>query len=122
MANILVVEDEAIVALATKFILTNMGHITLAVVSKGEQVLDEISKQKVDLILMDIKLKGELDGVGAAEKIREISNVPILFLTGNSDSATKELTKNITNSATLSKPSTPEDMEVAIKEILKKVA
>lgn len=118
MANILVVEDEAIVALATKFILTNMGHTTLAVVSKGEQAIDEISKQKVDLVLMDIKLKGELDGVGAAEKIREKTNVPILFLTGNSDSATKELTKNISNSATLSKPSTPEDMEVAIKEIL----
>lgn len=118
MANILVVEDEAIVALATKFTLTNMGHNTLAVVSKGEQALEELLKQSIDLILMDIKLKGTLDGVETAVKIRETSNIPILFLTGNSDVVTKELTKNITNTATLAKPSSPEDMEVAINHML----
>lgn len=118
MANILVVEDEAIVALATKFTLTNMGHTTVAVVSKGEHALEEMGKHPVDLILMDIKLKGEMDGVEAAEKIRKISSVPILFLTGNSDNITKELTKNITNSCTLAKPSTTEDMQEAINKML----
>lgn len=119
MANILVVEDEAIVALATKFTLTNMGHVTAAVVSKGEQALEEITKHHIDLIIMDIKLKGELNGIETAEEIRKANNTPILFLTGNSDTVTAELTKNITNSATLSKPSTPEDMETIITRILK---
>lgn len=118
MANILVVEDEAIVALATKFTLTNMGHTTQAVVSKGEQALEGISKQPVDLILMDIKLKGALDGIETAVKIRKTTNIPILFLTGNSDQITKELTKHITNCSILAKPSTSEDMEVAINHML----
>ncbi|MCW3071152.1 MAG: pdtaR3 [Bacteroidetes bacterium] len=118
MARIIVVEDEAIVAMATKMMLSNLSHETVVVVSVAEQAILEIAKHEADLILMDIKLKGEMDGIHAAEEIRKSKNTPILFVTGNSDAKTKLRIGKISNASILQKPVMMEDLKHSLNLLL----
>ncbi|MDF2435842.1 MAG: putative sensory transduction regulatory protein [Bacteroidota bacterium] len=118
MAKIIVVEDEAIVAMATKMMLATLSHEIISVVSMAEQALDAVNNGEADLILMDIKLKGEMDGIHAAEEIRKSKNTPILFVTGNSDAKTKLRIDKISNSSILQKPVMVEDLSHSLKLLL----
>lgn len=118
MAKIIVAEDEAIVAMATKMMLMNLSHEIIMIVSSAEQAMNEVQHNDVELVLMDIKLKGELDGIQAAEEIRKNKNVPILFVTGNSDAKTKQRIGNIKNSAVLLKPVMIDDLRISLNKLL----
>ena len=118
MANILIVEDEAIVAMATKMMLKNLSHLTVGIASTAEQAIRNSFDHPVDLILMDIKLKGEVDGILAAQEIRKNKNIPILFITGNSDQKTKLRIKEISNSSILQKPVMIEDLKISLTKML----
>lgn len=118
MANILIVEDEAIVALATKMMLTNLSHTPVATVSSGDAALNILKEQAVDLVLLDIKLKGSLSGIDVAKRIRETRSTPILFVTGNSDLKTKDETISIGNSGILRKPILSEELQDSIEALL----
>lgn len=118
MANVLIVEDEAIVALATKMMLNNLSHVPMAVVSSGDAALKALNESKIDLVILDIKLKGDLTGLEVARKIRETKNIPILFITGNSDLKTKEETISFGNSAILRKPILIEELQDSINQLL----
>jgi len=118
MARIIVVEDEAIVAMATKMMLSNLSHEIIVVVSTAEQAIEEVGKHDVDLVLMDIKLKGEMDGIQAAEEIRRSKNVPILFVTGNSDAKTKLRIGKTSNASMLQKPVMIEDLKHSLNLLL----
>jgi PAS domain S-box-containing protein len=87
-ARILVVEDESVVALDLKKRLGNLGYEVLAVAASGEQAIEDAAAHQPDLLLMDIKLRGELDGVEAARLIRERNDVPIIYLTSYTDRET----------------------------------
>ncbi len=119
MANILIVEDEAIVALATKMMLNNLSHSPVAVVSSGSAALSSLDEHLVDLVILDIKLKGDLTGLEVARKIRETRSIPILFITGNSDLKTKDETVSFGNSAILRKPILVEELQDSIESLLK---
>ena len=118
MAKIIIVEDEAIVAMANKMMLMSLRHEIVVSTSSGEQAVRESSKEEVDLILMDIKLKGTMDGIQAAEEIRRGRNTPILFITGNSDARTKQRISNISNASVLQKPIMVEDLKTAINKLI----
>lgn len=118
MAKILIVEDEAIVAMATKMMLSNLGHEIVASFSSAEQMITAVDQKEADLILMDIKLKGLLDGIQAAENIRLNKNIPILFITGNSDNKTKQRINEISNSFMLQKPVMIDDLRYGLKKLL----
>lgn len=118
MASVLIVEDEAIVALATKMMLNNLSHTPAATVSSGAAALSAITEQPVDLIILDIKLKGEITGLEVARKIRESHLTPILFITGNSDLKTFEETQSLDNTAILRKPILIEDLQSSIDGLL----
>ncbi|HEX8516781.1 MAG TPA: response regulator [Bacteroidia bacterium] len=118
MAKIIIVEDEAIVAMATKLMLRDLSHEIIIVVSQGEHAVLENNRNDADLILMDIKLKGEMDGIHAAEEIRKLKNTPILFVTGNSDAKTRSRIENISNSSILQKPVMTEDLARSLKTLL----
>ncbi len=85
MARIVIVEDESIVAEVIKSILKGLGYTVLAIAASGEQAIKEISETHPDLVLMDIVLKGEMDGVEAAEQIRARFNIPVVYLTAYTD-------------------------------------
>ena len=83
--NILIVEDEMITALDIQIRLQANGYRHVDYVETGEEAIKIIEKGNVDLVLMDVKLKGPLDGVGTTKEIVSQYKVPIIFITGNTD-------------------------------------
>jgi len=83
--RILIVEDEIIIAAYLKELLTRLDFEVLDMVSNGEDAIQKALQHKPDLILMDILLSGNLDGIETAEAINEKSDIPIVYLTGNAD-------------------------------------
>ncbi|MCA1987176.1 MAG: response regulator, partial [Desulfovibrio sp.] len=91
--EIMIVDDERIVALDIKNTLERLGYKVPAICSTGEEAVDKAAELTPDLILMDIKLRGEMDGVQAAELIHTHQGTPIIFLTAYSDEKTLERAK-----------------------------
>jgi CheY-like chemotaxis protein len=83
--KILIVEDEAIIALDIQCTLENLGYRVPAVVSSGEESIKKASEVHPDLILMDIKLSGNIDGISAAKEIYNRFGIPVVYLTAYSD-------------------------------------
>ena len=92
-AKILVVEDESIVAKDIEKRLKSLGYAVPAVVSSGEEAIKKTAQTHPDLVLMDIKIKGDVDGVEAATQIRARFNIPVVYLTAYSDEKTLERAK-----------------------------
>ena len=92
-AKILVVEDERITAEDIKCGLQNAGYIVPAIVDSGEEAIRKTEEFGPDLVLMDIKLKGEMDGIEAAGQIRRLYDIPVVYLTAYSDSSTVQRAK-----------------------------
>lgn len=87
-AKIMIVEDEAIIAKDIENILLNYGYNITGIYSKGEDALLSLQTQKPDLILMDVVLKGEIDGIEAANIIKQTLSIPIIFITAYADEIT----------------------------------
>src|SRR5665647_503626 len=94
MTTILVVEDEAIVAIDITQRLKRGGYDVPAVAATGEAALRMIEELHPDLVLMDVLLKGEKDGIETAREIKNQFEIPVVFLTGQADESTQERVKN----------------------------
>jgi diguanylate cyclase (GGDEF)-like protein/PAS domain S-box-containing protein len=86
--QIMLVEDEVIVALDIRQRLEALGYNVVAHASSGEEAVIFATELEIDLILMDIKLRGEMDGIDAATKIRDHLDIPIIYLTAFADEKT----------------------------------
>jgi len=91
--KILVVEDEAIIAKDLQWRLEGMGYEVPAVIASGEEAISRTVEFKPDLVLMDIMLLGEIDGIEAANEIRAKSDIPIIYLTAYADDEILERAK-----------------------------
>ncbi|MBU4260098.1 MAG: response regulator [Desulfobacteraceae bacterium] len=91
--KILIVEDEAIVAEDIHNSLQSLGYIISAVVSSGKEAITKIEGNRPDLVLMDIVLKGDMDGIEAASQINSRFNIPVVYLTAFTDEKTLERAK-----------------------------
>lgn len=92
-ASILIVEDELIVAESLALDLTRKGYAIAGIVSSGEEAIDAIGLMQPDLILMDIMLKGFLDGIETNKVIQHRASVPVIYITAFSDRATLDRAK-----------------------------
>ncbi|MES2592952.1 MAG: response regulator [Bacteroidota bacterium] len=86
--NILIVEDESIIAKDIQHSLKKLGYTVMGICSTGEDAVRATEELKPDLVLMDIMLKGDISGIDAAGQIREKYNIPIIFLTAYADEST----------------------------------
>ncbi len=102
-AGVLIVEDEAITALEIRNVVESSDYEVLSVVHSGEDAVKEALTLKPDLILMDIILQGEMDGVDAARKIKEFLDIPVLYLTAL-ESVDSNRLKNTKGTGFLVKP------------------
>ncbi len=84
-AKILVVEDELIIAKGIEKRLMALGYAVAGTVASGEEALAKVLETSPDLIVMDIHLQGDMDGVETAEKIRSIADIPVIYLTAYAD-------------------------------------
>lgn len=113
-AKILVVEDEAIVALEIKLNLQNYGFEVIDIVDSCTKVLNTIEKEIPDLILMDIRIKGDLDGIDTAELVRKKYEIPIVFLTAYLDEERLERAKLTMPFGYILKPVQERDLRVTV--------
>lgn len=82
--KILLVEDEAIIALELRTRLQMMGSYVVEVAPTGQEALEKVEQFEPDLILMDMMLRGEMDGIETSSQIREKRQTPVVYMTGNS--------------------------------------
>ena len=119
--KVMIVEDEVIVGLDLTKKLEHLGYCVVPnVVRYGEEVLQAAEKEKPDLIIMDVRLKGEQDGTEAARIIREKLGLPIIFLTAYSDQTTLSKAKKTEPYAYLKKPIRTEDLKISLEMALYK--
>ena len=114
------VEDEPIVALDLQQRLTKMGYEVPIVVRSGEEAIEAAAAARPDLVLMDISLEGEMDGVAAAEQLRAGHRVPVVYLTAYSNDATLERAKVTEPYGYLLKPFEERELQTTIEIALYK--
>ncbi len=119
-AQILVVEDEAIVALDIQSKLRSRGYEVPALASSGKEAVEIADALRPDLVLMDIQLEGDVDGVEAAEQIRRRFGTPVVYLTAFSDDQTLQRAKVAEPFGYLLKPFEERKLHVAIEVALYK--
>src|SRR5659263_723984 len=115
--KIMVVEDESIVAEHIRKSLENMGHSVTSVASSGEKAIKDAKDKTPDLVLMDIVLDGELDGIETAKLIRSLFNIPVVFLTAYSDEKILERAKITEPFGYLIKPFNDTDLRLSLIHI-----
>jgi CheY-like chemotaxis protein len=91
--RILVVEDEGITAMDTSEQLQSLGYVVPATAFSGREALQKIAELQPDLVLMDIRLKGKMDGVETAAEIRARFSIPVIYVTAYADDATIQRAK-----------------------------
>jgi signal transduction histidine kinase/CheY-like chemotaxis protein len=115
MAKILVVEDEQVAAWSIQESLEGFGHTIVANVISGAEAIQTAGETHPDLVLMDIQLKGKIDGISAAEQIRNALNIPIIYLTAHADSRTLKRAIATADCGYLVKPFNQTDLHTTIE-------
>jgi PAS domain S-box-containing protein len=113
--RILVVEDEIIVARNIANQLNQLGYKVIGTASSGKAAIAKALESKPELVLMDVILKGEMDGITAASQIREQLDIPVIFLTAYGDDNTVQRAKYTQPFGYIVKPFTPKDLRIAIE-------
>ncbi|MFH5832245.1 response regulator [Halalkalibaculum sp. DA3122] len=108
--RILIVEDDMLLSLVEERLIEKLGHKVVGKTVSGEEAIEKFIELEPDLILMDIILKGEMDGIEAMKKIRRISDVPVIYLSGNSDRYNYERAKQTGFTDYLVKPISSADL------------
>jgi len=117
-AKILVVEDEAIIAMEIENQLQGLGYEVTSIVDTGEKAIKKAEADKPDIILMDIRIKGEMDGIDAAEEIRIRFGIPVIFSTAYLDQERIERAKITMPFGYVLKPIQERDLKVTIEMAL----
>lgn len=119
-ARILIVEDQVIVARDEQYTLEDLGYIVVGASVTGEDAIAKAAEHKPDLVLMDIMLKGEMDGIEAAQQIRNRFDIPVIFVTAYADRATLYRAKLIEPFGYILKPFEEADLRTNIEMALYK--
>ncbi|MDP2847054.1 MAG: response regulator [Humidesulfovibrio sp.] len=114
---VLIVEDERIIALALASMLRGLGHRVVSCVPSGEEALAALDSQRPDLVLLDIHLEGELDGIATAQAIQDRQGPPVAFTSAYTDAATQERALALGPLAFLPKPLGPHDIKNLVAEL-----
>lgn len=122
LIKILVVEDEMIIAAKISMQLTSLGYEVTAILPRGEEAIQHVQENKPDMILLDINLKGKLDGIETALQLQQQGHIPIIYLTANSDEATFNRAKSTKPYAFIAKPFKQLDLQRAIELTISRMA
>lgn len=119
-AKILIVEDETLIAHSMKQALLHFGYHVTSVVATGEEAIRKAEEERPDLVLMDIFLKGKIDGIEAAKEISSRFNIPIIYLSAYSDENTMQRMETTVYHSFISKPYNNMQLNRAVSAVLQK--
>lgn len=117
-AKILIVEDESIIAMEMEAQLQGLGHQVTSIVDTGKKAIEKTESDKPDLVLMDIRIKGEMDGIVAAQEIKDNFEIPVIFSTAYLDEERIEKAKICIPFGFIMKPIQERDLRVTIEMAL----
>jgi two-component system, response regulator PdtaR len=117
MKKILVVEDDQILAIVQCKYLQKMGFQVVAAVSNGLDAIKAVKNYSPDIIIMDLRIEGDLDGVDTMKEIQKFSSVPVIYSTGNSERSILERAKETNMKGFLIKPINYSEMEELINKL-----
>ncbi|MFC1568981.1 PAS domain S-box protein [bacterium] len=112
--KVLIVEDEAIIAQDLKTTLMNLDYDVVDIVNSGDKALEVLDQESIDVILMDIRIKGDKNGIETTSLINEKFNVPVIFLTAYADVETMERIKNTDAYGFIVKPASEQTIRGSI--------
>ncbi len=118
-SQIIVVEDEALIALAIQRQLLRWGYGVPAMIASGEEAVQKAGEIRPDLVLMDIRLQGKIDGIEAAGQIYARFGIPTVYLSALSDGATVLQAKSAHSFGYVSKPINEAQLRSAIETALR---
>ncbi len=116
----MIVEDEILLAMDLKSDLSGMGYEICELVGSGEDAIKNAEQERPDVVLMDIILDGEMNGIDAAREIRSRYGTRIIFVTGCEEEGIKKLAEAVRPVEFLIKPVEIEDIRLAIEKALQK--
>lgn len=116
--KILIVEDELVLQLMLEHMLKKMGFKHFGTATKGREAIQKATEDSVDLILMDIMLQDDIDGIEAYSEIKKKKEIPVIYITGNTDPRNKEKAQDIGYHDYLGKPITFSHLKSSIEELL----
>ena len=108
--KILIVEDEGVVALSLQAVLNKMGYMVVGIAITGNEAIRMVTDLHPDVILMDIHIKGDKDGIQTTAKINEVSDVPVIYLTAYADDETVSRALKTRSHSYLVKPYNPREL------------
>ena len=117
-ANILVVEDDPTIAIDIRFNLEDNGFVVIDTIHRAEEATEILDKNRIDRIMLDINLEGEMTGVDLAEIIHRDYHIPFIFLTSYSDESTLEKASHTYPAGYIVKPFKENDLAPAIRMAL----
>lgn len=112
--KVLIVEDESIVAMEIGAYVKELGFELIGVVSSADRAIQKVQTQDIGLILMDVHIKGEKDGITCAEEIRSIKDIPLIYISAFGDDETLNRAIKTNPSAYLIKPFNRKELKVAM--------
>ena len=114
-STVLIVEDEAIVALDLRELITELGYTVLAVAASADEAIALVTARCPAVVLMDIRIRGTRDGIDTAAVLREQFDVPVIYLTAHADDATLRRARETEPYGYLRKPVEPVDLRTALE-------
>ncbi|MEX0608840.1 MAG: response regulator [Balneolaceae bacterium] len=121
--TVMIVEDDALLAIIGEKLITKLGYKVVGKAVSGEEALLKIDECHPDILVMDIQLSGTLNGIETVEKLRERHNeIPVIFLSGNSESALKKKAKEVNCVDYLIKPINADGLIAPLRKAAKEVA
>ena len=118
--KILIVEDDDIIARIEDWRLKNLGYTVCGRATNGAEAMELVVNKKPDIVLMDINIKGNIDGIETAKMIKKGFNIPVIYVTSHSDGATLVRAKETKPDGFILKPFEDNDLRIAIQLALSK--
>jgi CheY-like chemotaxis protein len=118
--HIMIVEDETIIATELCMTLTELGFNSYSIASSSHEALRMLENSQPDLIFMDISIKGEMDGITLTSKINKIYDIPVVYLTGNSDETVWKRSMETHHYGFLLKPFNKAELHAVIERTFQK--
>lgn len=118
--KILLVEDDDIIAKVADWRLKNLGYEMVGRATSGAEAMELVVKNRPDLVLMDINIQGEIDGIETAKMIKKGFSIPVVYVTSHSDGPTLDRARATQPDGFIVKPFEDNDLRIAIELALKK--
>ncbi len=109
-----------VIAMDLQMTLDDLDYQVISVVATGEEAIEELERSSVDLVLMDLRLAGTLDGIDTAKIVRERFNIPVVFVTAANDAEMRRLQGSIDPCEHVAKPFSVERLLTAVDKAIKR--